>query len=333
MSNVRKINQDNVLGEGEEELSPSEFGPGIDGQERDDEPMAASKKKPSLLPLVGGIVVAIGLVGFFGWKIVTPYLGGNSHGRDTFAPISAPVPHPQPFGPETAEPQILAPGQAIQTPIVTPRGAPTDALPAQAVAPAAPQPQYQLAGQKVSGDKTTQAPSVAEKPASAPLGVQAPPTSAEEIAQINKRIDGLGAALSSLKDTVEKLQAEMQKTRVAVAAKPAPIQAHVAAVAKPVSSKPAVPAVTMKKPAQPAVAVAVAKKPAEGSKPETPATDSKPSGDVQLQAVLQDRAWFKTKAGETITVSVGEEVKGVGVVQQIDADSGSVIFPNGIVYR
>lgn len=326
MSNVRSINQDDVLGGVgvvEEELSPSEFGVRREASEHDDG-LTAPKKKSTLLPLIGGIVVAICIVGFFGWKIMAPYLGGNhraGNDRETFAPITETVPRPQPFA-ETVEPQTLAEGLLAQAP----SGALTGTHAAQVVAPAAEQQQIQPASQKIVGDKVIvgQASPVTDKPAA--LGAQAVPTSADEIVQINRRIDGLGTTLGTLKEIVEKLQVEMQKTRAA-AAKPASVHAATS-TAKPVSPKPAV---VVKKPASP-VAV-VAKKPAEGGKPEAAAIDSKPSGDMQLQAVLQDRAWFKTKTGETITVSIGEELKGVGIVQQIDADSGSVVFPNGVVYR
>lgn len=329
MSNVRSINQDDVLGV-EEDLSPSEFDARREASEHDDGP-TAPKKKSTLLPLIGGIVVAICIVGFFGWKIMAPYLGGNhraGNDRETFAPIAETASRPQPFA-ETVEPQALAPGQLAQAPSVASPGAQTEIHAAQVVAPAVAQQQIQPAGQKIVGDKVIvgQTPPVTDKPASpGAQAVPASPASADEIVQINRRIDGLGATLGALKETVEKLQVEMQKTRAA-AAKPASVHAA-ATTAKPVSPKPAVVA---KKPASP-VAVA-AKKPAEGGKPEAAAIDSKPSGDMQLQAVLQDRAWFKTKTGETITVSVGEELKGVGIVQQIDADSGSVVFPNGVVYR
>lgn len=327
MSNVRSINQDDVLGGGvEEDLSPSEFGAKIrDEPEYDDGP-AAPKKKSTLLPLIGGIVVALCIVGFFGWKIMAPYLGGNHRAgsdRDTFAPIAETAPRTQPF-PQTADPQAMIPGQVAPAT----SGASTDIPPAQVSAPVAPQQQIQPVGQKVVGDKVIigQTPPVADKPISP--ATQAAPASTDEIVQINRRIDGLGATLGALKETVEKLQSEMQKIHAAVAAKPASVHA---AAAKPVLPKPAVAAVAAKKPASPAAVAG--KKTAEVGKSEAVAIDSKPSGDVQLQAVLQDRAWFKTKTGETITVSVGEELKGVGIVQQIDADSGSVVFPNGVVYR
>jgi len=348
VGNVRSINQDDVLG-GEDELSPSEFGGGRAGDdlEIDDDPTPAPKKKSGLMPLIGGVLAAVGIVGFFGWKILSPYFGESGSGdRDAFAQISPAAQKPQPFNPETAPLQ-----GAVQAAAVPPGQ--RDAAAMQAgVAPAAQkveQPGAQVTVQsggpggavvsvampadtmaapavKVTGDRVVigaapmgSSAGVADKPA--PQAAQpAPGAGAEEIAQINKRIDGISAALVSLKETVEKLQAEM-KTRPAAA----PKQVAVKPAAKPVA-----PTALTKKSA--AVQTPAAKKPVESAKNETPA-DAKPTVDLQLQAVLQDRAWFKTKAGETITVSAGEEVKGVGIVKQIDADGGRVVFTNGLVYR
>lgn len=327
MGNVHALNQDDVLNG--EDLSPSEFSDAHEEDAIHDE--KKTSKKSTLLPLVGGILVAIVIVGFFGWKILTPYFAGNNHGgsnRDAFAPIAAATPRADAFAPEASDPLALnQPHQALPVPSQG-SGVPNDARAMQTVAMAPPQAKPDE--QKIAGDKAVigQAAPVAEKPT--PLTVQAPSAGATDIAQINKRIDGLDATLSSLKETVEKLQAAMQNTHVVVASRPHPAPAQLAAAAKPSHMKTATTTVAAKKPESVAVA---AKKPADGVKTEAAATDSKPSGDVQLQAVLQDRAWFKTKTGETITVSAGDEVKGVGIVQQIDADSGRVIFPNGVVYR
>lgn len=54
---------------------------------------------------------------------------------------------------------------------------------------------------------------------------------------------------------------------------------------------------------------------------------------LQLKAVLEGRAWLQTKGGESITVSPGETVPGLGVAKIIDADQGQIIFSNGLVLR
>lgn len=338
MSNVRSINQDDVLG-GDDDLSPSEFGGGRadDHMEIDDEPAPPSKKKSGIVPLVGGILAAVGIVGFFGWKILSPYLGDHGGAdRDAFAPIAPAAHKPQPFAQDAPTLQggaqapvsvqtagmpaaAAAPGGAIAQKAETPgaqvavQAGSTAVSIAMPTADPAGTPAVKVTGDKiVIGAQPSQAP-IVEKPA-----VQATPShgaSTDDIAQINKRIDGISAALASLKETVEKLQADM-KSRAApqkqVVAKPAPT------VSTASKKSPA--------PAQ------VAKKPVDSSKGDG-ASEAKPTVELQLQAVLQDRAWFKTKGGETITVSPGEELRGVGVVKLIDADAGRVIFTNGIVYR
>lgn len=344
MSNVRSINQDDVLG-GDDDLSPSEFGGGRtdDHMEIDDEPAPPQKKKSGIVPLVGGILAAVGIVGFFGWKILSPYLGDQGRAdRDAFAPIAATAQKPQPFTQDAPSLQVSAQVPASVQTAGSPAGMPgaAAAAPGAAIAQKAETPGAQVSVQagstavsvaipaaadpagtpavKVTGDKIV----IGAQPSQAAIvektAVQATPSpgaSADDIAQINKRIDGISAALASLKETVEKLQADM-KSRAApqkqVAAKPSPT----------VSTAP-------KKSPAPAQ---VAKKPVDSGKGDG-ASEAKPTVELQLQAVLQDRAWFKTKGGETITVSPGEELRGVGVVKLIDADAGRVIFTNGIVYR
>lgn len=350
VGNVRSINQDDVLG-GDDDLSPSEFGGGRAGNdlEIDDEPTPSPKKKSGLVPMIGGGLAAVAIVGFFGWKILSPYFGERSGGdQDAFAQISPTDQKPQPFNPETAPPQgtvqapaAVSPGQgdapAMQvgvTPAAQKAEQPDARVTVQSggqggnvVSVAMPSDTMAVPTAKVAGDKVVVGASpmgssvgVADKPV--PQAAQPTPgAGVEEIAQINKRIDGISAALVSLKETVERLQAEM-KTRAAVPP-------------KQMAARPAAPAASTKKSAAIPAPAPAAKKPVESAKNdknEAPA-DAKPTVDLQLQAVLQDRAWFKTKAGETITVSPGEEVRGVGIVKQIDTDDGRVVFTNGLVYR
>lgn len=318
MTNVRKINQDDMLPD--ESLSPSAFD--RSKGEIEDEQRAAPKKKSTLMPLIGGITVALAMVGFFGWKIASPYFAdrGGSNG-DAFTPIAAapkpfePTPNTAPIGEQTTDqgvgavslPPILTPQNAAPG-ITSPQILPTSGQPLVLATPSPSVP----AGKPVA--EQTQAPAKSVSPTS--------PT-VDEIAQINKRIDGLGATLESLKGEVAKLQ-QLQ-------AKPAPSKLVV------VTSKPKPPVAQKPKPAP--VTVPAAPKPKDAVRVEkieksvAVKPQDIPAVGMQLQAVLQDRAWFKTSTGETITVSPGEELSGVGIVQQIDAESGCVVFTNGKVYR
>lgn len=317
MTNVRKLNQDDVLPD--ENLSPSAFD--RSEVEIEEEQSAAPKKKSTLMPLIGGIAVALAIMGFFGWKIAAPYFAdrGGSNG-DAFTPIAA---APKPFEPtpntvptsEHATDQGVGAASVNLPPIPMPQNA----------APGIPSPQISAAaGQPQPLGLATPAPSVpagklVTEQALAPAKPASP--TADEIAQINKRIDGLGATLESLKGEVAKLQ-QLQ-------AKPAPSKLVV------VTSKPKPPVAQKPKPAP----VAVVPKPKDAVRVEkieksvAVKPQDIPAVGMQLQAVLQDRAWFKTSTGETITVSPGEDLSGVGIVQQIDAESGRVVFTNGKVYR
>ena len=362
-NNIHSINQDDVFlgGDGSggygDELSPSEFG-------NDHEDVGASepppkKKGSSILTVVVGILAALGIVGFFGWKIAAPYFssGQSASAPEAFAPVTT--------APAQAQPQQFAPVPApvpSQPPAVQPQGnvgqpAAADPFVPQAAAPVAAVANDPQVAVKVSADKivigpaTTAAatapapgtaspapvaPTATAAPASTPVAAVspapapatptvAPSVMAEDIARIDKRIDSIDAALVALKDTVAKLQGEIQKSRAAVASKPSPAPA----VAKAAAPKPAPEATVAAKGNSPAGQ----KKAGSADKGEGASAEGMSAHELQLQAVLQDRAWFKTKTGETITVAPGEELRGVGVVKQIDAEGGRVVFANGVVFR
>lgn len=324
--NVHKLNQDDVLG-GDPELSPNEFSSNVET----DEPSNVRKKK-SWLPLFGGIVIAMGIIGFFGWKIAAPYFGlGSSLSSSTgnanaFTPIATPKPFTSPEGNQTEEVGATGPDQQNGQASGIAQGI---NLPEISSKPQASQTSGIQAPQMM--DRPGQALNLTKEDLARPTKM--PPSdkvttpagaSAEDIVHINKRIDDLAAALSELKDAVTKLQQLPKSTSVS----------HVAPVAKKtVSQNVAMPAVPKHKPfvvvKKPTAPIAVVK----DEKIEKPQSQDMTASGMQLQAVLQDRAWFKTSTGVTITVSPGEELKGVGTVQQIDADSGRVIFTNGQVYR
>lgn len=328
MSNVSRINQDDVLGV--EDLSPGEFS----HREEDENDAAAltKKKKSTFLPMITGIFIALGILGFFGWKIVSPYFSARGEvARERIEPIATTVPSTPQFSPDMSSPMpTTMPSSGTSDARLTPPGIP----PAQQPQPTTQAQAVALAGEASRPSVSSTVQPEAVMPAKAIVGQtttaangstpQALHAGADEISQVNRRIDSLGAAMASLKDVVDKLQADMQKIRVAATQKPVQISA---AASKPVPHKLATPNVVVKKPVE-----ATVKKTAESAKADV-LEAGKPTSEIKLQAVLQDRAWFKTKAGETITVSPGEELTGVGVVTQIDADSGRVTFSNGLVYR
>lgn len=361
-ANVHNINQDDVLGgdgAGEDpELSPSEF----DAYAEDRHSDAAPKKKGGLLPMIIGILAALSIVGFFGWKIVSPYFTGGGQGtpdREAFAPIPTamdPVqPQPRQFAPEPPTPKpapataAMPAAQAVAGQPATAAADPFASSPATASAneasvavkvsadkivigptlpassPAAPVPEKAAAPSAAAPGSAQPQQSTTPQQASAPQVATAQQTATfvENIARIDKRIDNIDAALVALKDTVTKLQSEIQKSRAAAPAKPA------AVVAKAPSPKPATDTTVAQKSSSP-----VGSKRTGGTdKNEGANSDKMAPNELQLQAVLQDRAWFKTKTGETLTVSSGEELRGVGVVKQIDAESGRVVFSNGVVFH
>ncbi len=317
MKNVRQINQDNVLGVDDEDLSPNDFGPrnGREKTDTDDTQQGVTKKKSTLLPMIGGIVLALGIVGYFGWKIASPYLNHGNASRDAFMPIAAPTAHVNSFdandqnGPATLS---LPPNQM-------PQNASSGVSMVQTPSAEGPASNLSKSSDSIASIPVVPTNKLAiEKPA-----LQAV-SSADDIAQLNKRIDSLGVALNALKDVVDKLQA-----------KQAAVQPGVASISKQV--KPVHAAIVVHKSiplTKKHVPLAVVKESKDDSKKTDMIKSENPSaGGMQLQAVLHDRAWFKSANGETVTVSAGEELKGVGIVQQIDADSGRVIFTNGAVYR
>ncbi len=325
MTNVRSINQDNVLGG--DDLSPSEF----DDQHLDDVP---AKKSSGMLPMIGGLSVAVLIVGFFGWKILSPYLGHRAQDDiAAIAPIENTAPAVQPQS--TAVVSSATPVEPQQPAAIEPQpiGAAMAAQPA--AASTAPQPApIQPAASPIAPQTSQPSPATV----SSPFQEKAPPHDAavatgqephvapEDLIKVNKRIDEISAALASLKDAVEKLKS----------AKPQSTPQVVKPVVKTNPTKPVVTAGTQKKPVQ-TVAASNSAAPG-GDKTGKPASSEqppseKPAEDYQLQAVLKGIAWFKTKSGETLTVGPGDELKGVGVVDQIDPDASRVTFTNGRVFH
>lgn len=333
MSATQQLNQDDVLG-GPGDLSPSAFdeGPG-DG---------AAKKKSTLLPTVGGIAVAVLIVGFFGWKIAGPYLN-----RNQAVEAIQPLPAANQAAPETPQyqqpvrqPQTDAVGPAQMQPVngeprmTVPPGTPQNQSTQLAVAPQAQQgpamssppardpqpstPNNTTMSESSTGQATAplQGTSIANAPAVTPAQ--------GDLAIANARIDALEKSLAALKDSVDKLAPSS-------AAKPALVEKE---KDKPTSEEKASPRKTSSKAASAKKPVAQEKASTENKKSSSD-EESKPAArsDLHLKAVLDGRAWFQTRGGESITVAPGDEVKGMGTVKTIDAERGQVLFSNGTVVR
>lgn len=315
------IDQDNVLGD--PELSPSAF-----DQHEEEQANEGKGKSKSKLPMIGGITIAVGMVLFFIWKLfIAPYVGSHeeqagiqpipaNNQQQQFAPPSSP-PQGQPMGGQAA-PQMTQehpasapvaeavpqPAQQNSTaaPAAQPAGVPQQGNP-QTMAQAQSQPQAQVAQPQQA------VPPAEQQAAPAPRVVAA---QGDELAKVNARIDGIEKNIASLHEEIARLAAGAGTRH---AEKPT-------STAKKGSAKPSV------KPKKAEERVSPAKK--------DDARESKQpvaKGDLHLKAVLDGRAWFQTKNGESITVSPGEEVRGVGTVKSIDAERGQVVFTNGAVVR
>lgn len=336
MSATQQLDQDNVLGGGDD-LSPSDF------NERSGE-----RKKNTLLPLLGGVAIAVGVVGFFGWRMASPYLNRHQEPEAILQSPSAnqPVqeqpqlstpqyPQGQPGRPSQMEAGNMIGGQT-QAAIGAPQQAQQGISP-QPAAMASPGtqrqqgmtgavqsiPAEQAQGQSAVPDATQPRASTQQQPAvestvqsAALAGAQSDmAANARLLAQANSRIDALEKSIVALKETVDKIAG-------AAAEKPPAKEkavAHSAASGK---------ASTARKPQS-------SEKPTSHGKKSSGDEDTKPTArsDLHLKAVLDGRAWFQTKGGESITVAPGDDVKGLGTVKSIDAERGQVTFSSGTVVR
>ena len=92
-NNIHSINQDDVFLGGEasggygDELSPSEFG--NDQEEAGASESSPKKKGSSILTVIVGILAALGIVGFFGWKIAAPYFSSVCAGTSRRAILAS----------------------------------------------------------------------------------------------------------------------------------------------------------------------------------------------------------------------------------------------------
>lgn len=346
MSSIHRINQEDPLqsgGEPEQELSQSEF-PDRGGAGAESPVSSQRSRAPAIL----GIALAVCAVLGFGAKMLLPMFGvGGAEG--TGLPPAAPSVPPsfdmasRPAGAEMPPPP---PPMVAQAP-----GAVGPEVSGAPVGGPAPATQERTTG--VGQDPQRQAvqqPSAPTQPGLSAGGqpLAQPAISLEiqaEIDKVNKRLDSLAASLAALSGEVAKWQAARQVTpkaekgeERAQAAGPSTPRKRKAAeteVAQSPQAEKAPPAVA-ELAGDPTVDATPTRKPGKkvaDNNPKQEPAEVRPTGDVSLQAVLQDRAWFRVKGGETVTVGVGEEVPGVGVVRSIDVDAGRVTFVNGVVFR
>ncbi|MDH0342005.1 hypothetical protein [Chromobacterium haemolyticum] len=312
------LNQDNVLGD-REDLSPSDFP--SDEQELHGE---SGAKKSSPLVMWGGIAIAVLMVAFFVWKIfIAPYVGhGNDAGDGGIQPIPAASPQ-QPAPVAQTQPQLQQPAPTVAQsvapvqPASAPLGSPQVTQPAPQVAPIQTQAQLQQGEPVPQNVAPSQAPAPAQKPAAAANSAPSPTAlTGDDSSKLIARIDNLEKSLAAIQDRLNHLSTGGGSPRHLTEEKPKP--------AKTVAVKPSKSRVAQAEKIQP-----------RGKKDDgrdTPNT-SPIRGDMHLKAVLDGRAWFQTKGGESITVSPGEEVRGIGTVKSIDAERGQVVFTNGTVVR
>ncbi|MFU3086494.1 hypothetical protein ACM7M6_28055 [Pseudomonas aeruginosa] len=307
------IDQEDILGQ------QNEF-------DEDDAPPAGNKKsnKNGQMMTYGMYAVAALVVGLALFKIFGPrFFNSNDQGYGT-APITIDQPSGQGVG------QYGYQGQGYQPQLNPPSPVP------------APVSQYQQAQNYVADPQMQASLPVSEPPAPpvmqqpvAPVGQAAQiqphvttepqaaaaapvPTSDQEmasIAQVQKQLEQQDIQLKAIQETLD----EIKKSLPTTAAKPVP---KPSSASKSSTSQ----AASQKKP-QPQAQRQVQKSQAgSGQRKNSPAS-------LSLKAVLDGRAWFVTKGGESISVSVGDTIPGVGSVQRIDPDQGQVIMSNGVVYR
>lgn len=322
------LNQDNVLGDPDDSLSPSAF-----GHEPEETEQAGKSKKKSMLPMIGGITIACGIVLFFGWKIfIAPYMGSHEESAG-IQPI--PENNQQQLAPASQQAQGQ-PTQVMQdysasvpiTEPVAPSGQIAPAVPvAQVGAIQAQGVNQQTPVQPQQQPQANQAPQTVNQ--GTPQAEQQPlqtqrmgAVQGDELAKVYARIDSIEKNIASLHEEITRLAAGAGIRQATTSDKPATSTKRV--YPKP-STRPSTK--TAKKVAETEENAPPLKKD-EGRESKSVAR-----GDLHLKAVLDGRAWFQTKNGESITVSPGEEVRGIGTVKSIDAERGQVLFTNGAVVR
>ncbi|HGY2474064.1 TPA: hypothetical protein ACNU8V_005526 [Pseudomonas aeruginosa] len=307
------IDQEDILGQ------QNEF-------DEDDAPPADKKKnnKNGQLMTYGMYAVAALVVGLALFKIFGPrFFHSNDQGYGT-APITIDQPSGQGAGQYGYQGQGYQPQPNPPAPVPAPVGQyqqPQNYVAdpqVQSALPVSEPPAPPVMQQPVVpvGQAAQIQPHVTTEPqaaAAAPV-----PTSGQEmasIAQVQKQLEQQDIQLKAIQETLD----EIKKSLPTTAAKPAP---KPSSASKSSTSQ----AASQKKPQPQAQRQLQKSQAGSGQQKNSPAS-------MSLKAVLDGRAWFVTKGGESISVSVGDTIPGVGSVQRIDPDQGQVIMSNGVVYR
>ncbi|WP_141718697.1 hypothetical protein [Burkholderia cenocepacia] len=307
-----------------------------------------AKKKGTLLPVVAGIGLVVIVAGFGVWKVVAPHLQ-SSQSSDDLGPISAPqIAQMAPAAPAPAGPM---PGPAVaqqQAPQLPMGQGNTGSMPPLSPSTPGGAPQGgQQQPQGVGGALGTAAPAViASSPGVAPVAAGSPPggspvqptapqtsgnadagsaSSPSHQATTDADFHALSARVDAIEESLKTISAQMEALKAkgvvnARADKPAPpSETHVARATerRHASTK-------HREPAKATTAT-----------PGDATTQGATGGDssMRLKAVTEGRAWVQTKAGETVTVTMGDTVAPGVTVKSINADSGEVRLSNGNVLR
>ncbi len=298
MNHPHPINQDDVLAQG---VEIGEFN-GPTGEEPNIRSQKPKKKNGGLLTwIIGGVaasaLITVGIMFFIG--------RGNSNDYDPgYAQIGAPALQPEmeaaptaPAYPPTGE--EAGPGDSLGV----------DSGEATSIVPASPEQAELGQVQSPPAEATTQAP--VDVPAVEPGTAAPPPTPAVEApvaasssvpepagqqAPIDTQVQMLTRAVAALSSDVERLQqarTDAEKRR-AVAAKRA---------ATPADEK------------------------------STQAQASAPITGITLKAVVDNNAWLQLSNGESLMVTTGDQIPGLGTVKAVDPDGGVVRLADGRTLR
>ncbi|MBH4098098.1 hypothetical protein I5M83_22180 [Pseudomonas aeruginosa] len=308
------IDQEDILGQ------ENEF-------EDEDTPPAGKKKavKNGQLMTYGMYAVAVIVVGFAMFKIFGPrFLHSDNQGYAA-APITIDQPAGQGAGQYGYQEQGYQPQPLPAATVSAPMGQyqqaqsyPTDSQMQDQGATASVQPAPSAIQQPApSVEQVAQVqPQVTMNPQSeADVELPTSGQNVESIIQVQRQLEQQDIQLKAIQETLDEIKRMLPTT----ASKPAP-KASVA------SKQSTSPSASQKKPQQQAQRQVQKTPSVSGQQKNSPAS-------VALKAVLDGRAWFVTKGGESISVSVGDTIPGVGSVQRIDPDQGQVIMSNGVVYR
>lgn len=300
---------------------------------------AASNKKGGNLKtyLIGGVfgLIILGL----GTFQMLRFLGGNTPEQPAAIPESPMVPQPIAQQNPAIVPADLSAGQegegdpnqqasaVTPTPAGDPLGQPSPAAagvqPAVATGITATPTQVATTGTPVPTPVQV-APAVTMSPA--------PVASANSIADVNKRIDGLESTLKAILVRLDALENGKPKVVNAVSPvnstpKPRRIVRSPDASAAPVQAKKAdiAKVADVEKPLADTTPVAAASpvitKPAEARQ------------SYSVRAVIPGRGWLVNDRGDGLSVAVGDVLPSAGRVTSIDVDRATVTTDQGVVIR